>query len=78
MGWCTDSFSACHEIISGIAGFVLLPDYAGQAVAAIWDFISKVMDNLEDVLSQRERLESPGGAGILAGGGKPIRSLKTL
>ena len=45
MGQGSDSFSAFHEIIPGIGAFILRPDYAGQAVAAISDSISKVIPN---------------------------------
>jgi predicted component of viral defense system (DUF524 family) len=57
----SDSFNAFHEIIPGVGAFALRPDNAGEAATVIADFISKVIANLEDVLSQREQMARHSG-----------------
>jgi len=49
-------FKGFHEIIPGVGAFALRPNNEGQASENIQKFIEKVIKNLEDVLSQRERM----------------------
>ncbi|MBM3453997.1 MAG: DUF2357 domain-containing protein [Bacteroidetes bacterium] len=49
-------FKGFHEIIPGVGAFALRPNNEGQASENIQEFIEKVIKNLEDVLSQRERM----------------------
>ena len=45
-----------HEIIPGVGAFSVRPNNEGEASENIKQFIDKVIENLEDVLSQRERM----------------------
>jgi predicted component of viral defense system (DUF524 family) len=45
-----------HEIIPGVGAFSVRPNNEGEASENIKQFIDKVIGNLEDVLSQRERM----------------------
>ncbi len=45
-----------HEIIPGVGAFSVRPNNEGEASENIKLFIDKVIENLEDVLSQRERM----------------------
>ena len=49
-------FKGFHEIIPGVGAFALRPNNEGEASENIKLFIDKVIENLEDVLSQRERM----------------------
>jgi hypothetical protein len=49
-------FRGFHEIIPGVGAFVLRPSNEGEASENIKKFIDQVIENLEDVLSQRELL----------------------
>ena len=51
-----EPFRGFHEIIPGVGAFSLRPNNEGEASENIKQFIDKVIENLEDVLSQRERL----------------------
>jgi hypothetical protein len=50
------NFQGFHEIIPGVGAFALRPNNEGIASKNIEQFIEKVIANLEDVLSQRERM----------------------
>lgn len=52
----TTAFQGYHEIIPGVGAFSLRPNNEGTASENIKQFIAKVTQNLEDVLSQRERM----------------------
>lgn len=45
-----------HEIIPGVGAFSVRPNNEGEASENIKQFIDKVIENLEDVLTQRERM----------------------
>jgi predicted component of viral defense system (DUF524 family) len=49
-------FKGFHEIIPGVGAFALRPKNENHASKNISDFISNVIENLEDVLSQREQI----------------------
>ena len=49
-------FQGFHEIIPGVGAFSIRPNNEGEASENIKQFIDKVIKNLEDVLSQRERM----------------------
>jgi len=51
-----EPFRGFHEIIPGVGAFSLRPKNEGEASQNIKQFIDKVIENLEDVLSQRERM----------------------
>jgi predicted component of viral defense system (DUF524 family) len=51
-----EPFRGFHEIIPGVGAFSLRPNNEGESSDNIKQFIDKVIDNLEDVLSQRERM----------------------
>ena len=51
-----EPFRGFHEIIPGVGAFSIRPNNEGEASENIKQFIDKVIDNLEDVLSQRERM----------------------
>lgn len=51
-----DPYRGFHEIIPGVGAFSLRPNNEGEASENIKLFIDKVIENLEDVLSQRERM----------------------
>lgn len=55
------NFNGFHEIIPGIGAFALRPNNEGIASKNIEQFIDKVIANLEDVLSQRERMAKSAG-----------------
>ncbi len=50
------SFQGFHEIIPGVGAFALRPSNEEAASNRIDSFISEVINNLEDVLSQREQM----------------------
>jgi predicted component of viral defense system (DUF524 family) len=50
------NFQGFHEIIPGVGAFALRPNNEGIASKNIKDFFDKVINNLEDVLSQREQI----------------------
>ena len=49
-------FRGFHEIIPGVGAFSVRPNNEGEAMENIKKFIDNVIENLEDVLSQRERM----------------------
>jgi hypothetical protein len=49
-------FQGYHEIIPGVGAFALRPSNESQAIQSLQVFISDIIDNLSDVISQRERL----------------------
>lgn len=49
-------FRGFHEIIPGVGAFAVRPSNEGEASENIKKFIDQVIENLEDVLSQRELL----------------------
>ena len=51
-----EPYRGFHEIIPGVGAFSLRPNNEGVASENIKKFIDKVIENLEDVLSQRERM----------------------
>jgi predicted component of viral defense system (DUF524 family) len=51
-----EPFRGFHEIIPGVGAFSVRPNNEGAASENIKRFIDKVIENLEDVLSQRERM----------------------
>lgn len=51
-----DKFKGFHEIIPGVGAFSLRPSIEENSSKNIGDFIDEIIANLEDVLSQRERL----------------------
>lgn len=51
-----DPFKGFHEIIPGVGAFSLRPSNEGLASENIKKFIDSVIENLEDVLSQREQM----------------------
>jgi len=51
-----EPFRGFHEIIPGVGAFSIRPSNEGDASENIKQFIDKVIENLEDVLSQRERI----------------------
>jgi predicted component of viral defense system (DUF524 family) len=53
-GDATTAFQGYHEIIPSVGAFALRPNNQGTASENIKRFIAKVIENLEDVLSQRE------------------------
>jgi predicted component of viral defense system (DUF524 family) len=50
------NFQGFHEIIPGVGAFALRPNNEKDSSANISKFIDQVIQNLEDVLSQRERM----------------------
>jgi hypothetical protein len=50
------NFQGFHEIIPGVGAFALRPNNEKDASENIGNFIDQVIQNLEDVLSQRERM----------------------
>lgn len=50
------TFQGFHEIIPGVGAFSLRPNNEREATENIKTFIDKVIENLEDVLSHRERM----------------------
>jgi predicted component of viral defense system (DUF524 family) len=51
-----NKFKGFHEIIPGVGAFALKPSNEENSIKNIGDFIDEIIANLEDVLSQRERL----------------------
>lgn len=51
-----DKFKGFHEIIPGVGAFSLRPSIEEDSTKNIGDFIDEIIANLEDVLSQRERI----------------------
>lgn len=51
-----EPYRGFHEIIPGVGAFSVRPSNEGEASENIKKFIDKVIENLEDVLSQRERM----------------------
>jgi predicted component of viral defense system (DUF524 family) len=49
-------FQGYHEIIPGVGAFALRPSNENQAIQNLQVFISDIIDNLSDIISQRERL----------------------
>ena len=49
-------FRGFHEIIPGVGAFAVRPSNEGEASENIKKFVDQVIENLEDVLSQRELL----------------------
>jgi predicted component of viral defense system (DUF524 family) len=49
-------YQGFHEIIPGVGAFALRPNNEKNSSANISKFIDQVIENLEDVLSQRERM----------------------
>ncbi len=52
----TNKFKGFHEIIPGVGAFSLRPSIEEDSTKNIGDFIDEIINNLEDVLSQRERI----------------------
>ena len=51
-----NKFKGFHEIIPGVGAFSLRPSIEEDSTKNIGDFIDEIINNLEDVLSQRERI----------------------
>jgi predicted component of viral defense system (DUF524 family) len=51
-----DKYKGFHEIIPGVGAFSLKPSIQTDSIANIGSFIEEIITNLQDVLSQRERL----------------------
>ena len=51
-----EPYRGFHEIIPGVGAFSVRPNNEGEASENIKKFIDKVIENLEDILSQRERM----------------------
>lgn len=51
-----NKFKGFHEIIPGVGAFSLRPSIEENSTKNIGDFIDEIINNLEDVLSQRERI----------------------
>ena len=51
-----NKFKGFHEIIPGVGAFALKPSIEENSIKNIGDFIDEIINNLKDVLSQRERI----------------------
>jgi predicted component of viral defense system (DUF524 family) len=49
-------FKGYHEIIPGVGAFALRPNNEGEALQNLNKFIAEIIENLSDVISQRERI----------------------